>query len=174
MKLVKSVVCFGLLVSFVLVGLSTSAVAQGLTDDEAAGLLYMWEEEKLARDVYTVMYEKWGEPIFDTISVSEQVHMDAVKGRLEHYHVTYPATNPPGVFTNGDIQGLYDGFYNEGRFSLLNALQVGVTIEETDMLDLVAELEKTGKKDIIKVYNNLLFGSQKHLGAFNYQLGLLP
>ncbi len=48
------------------------------TNSDTAGLLYMREEEKLARDVYDYLYEKWNAIIFDNISNSEQIHMDRV------------------------------------------------------------------------------------------------
>ena len=41
-------------------------------------LMHMKEEEKLARDVYTVLYEKWGTMIFSNISRAEETHMNAV------------------------------------------------------------------------------------------------
>ncbi|MDK2464101.1 MAG: DUF2202 domain-containing protein, partial [Candidatus Korarchaeota archaeon] len=54
-----------------------------LAEEEIQGLLYMREEEKLARDVYLTLYEKWGLPIFQNIARSEQTHMDAVKTLLD-------------------------------------------------------------------------------------------
>ena len=43
-----------------------------LTAEETAGLLYMVEEEKLARDVYDALYALWGQSTFQSIAVSEQ------------------------------------------------------------------------------------------------------
>lgn len=42
---------------------TTPVAVQALTEEPgstAEGLLYMREEEKLARDVYIALYEKWG------------------------------------------------------------------------------------------------------------------
>ncbi|MGI9258025.1 MAG: DUF2202 domain-containing protein, partial [Gammaproteobacteria bacterium] len=39
---------------------------------EEAGILFMREEEKLARDVYLALGEQWGMNVFDNISSSEQ------------------------------------------------------------------------------------------------------
>ncbi len=50
-----------------------------LSAEEIAGLVYMWEEEKLARDSYLLLDEEWDLMIFASISVSEQRHMNAVK-----------------------------------------------------------------------------------------------
>jgi len=172
MKLVKSVVCVALLVSFVLVGLSTAAVAQGvLTTEEEAGLLQMREEEKLAHDIYYFMYGMYQKPIFSNIMASEQRHMDAVKGLLDRYLLPDPADgNGPGVFTDPDIQALYNDLFNRGSISLVEALKVGVDIENMDISDLETLISQTTKRDIIRVYENLLAGSESHLAAFKDQL----
>jgi hypothetical protein len=172
MKLVKTVVCVALLVSFVLVGLSTSAVAQSvLTPEEEAGLLQMREEEKLARDVYLAMDTLYGKRIFSNIMASEQTHMDAIKTLLDRYGLEDPAAgNGPGVFTDPDIQALYNDLYNRGIVSLVEALQVGVDIEKMDITDLEELLFQEPRRDIKRVYENLLAGSESHLAAFEDQL----
>ena len=53
-----------------------------LDDTEIHYLLFIREEEKMARDVYRVLYEKWGNPIFANIVESEQAHMDAMANLL--------------------------------------------------------------------------------------------
>ncbi|MBW1851699.1 MAG: DUF2202 domain-containing protein, partial [Deltaproteobacteria bacterium] len=52
-------------------GPSTSS---GLTDTEKANILYLFEEEKLAHDIYVEMYNSYGAYIFNNISESEQRH----------------------------------------------------------------------------------------------------
>ena len=52
----------------------------GLTDEEEQGILFMREEEKLARDVYLFFYDMYDSiPIFNNIAQSEQRHMDAIE-----------------------------------------------------------------------------------------------
>ena len=58
-----------------------------LTDDETYWLTYMREEEKVARDVYLYLNEKWNVRIFKNIAASEQTHMDAIKAVARYvYH----------------------------------------------------------------------------------------
>ncbi len=124
-----------------------------------------------ARDVYISMYDLWGAAIFANISVSEQRHMDAVLKMLVKYRVPDPATgNPIGVFKNPDLQKLYDALMVRGRLSLLAALNVGKTIEETDIRDLLKALDETTKTDLDRVYGNLLNASYSHLRAFTSYL----
>ena len=63
-----------------------SGTTQILNPEEEDALLFMRAEEKLARDVYLVLAEKWSElAIFTNIAASEQKHMDAVLQLLEKY-----------------------------------------------------------------------------------------
>jgi len=137
-----------------------------LSEEEAAALLFMREEEKLAHDVYLTLYEEWGLPIFQNISQSEQAHMEAIKTLLDRYGLQDPASNPLGVFTNPDLQRLYDELAARGGQSLADALKVGAAIEEIDILDLQERLAQSDKADIQQVFNNLLKGSQNHLRSF--------
>jgi hypothetical protein len=147
--------------------------AVDLTDTEKSWLTYMREEEKLARDVYMFMYDKWGSQIFSNISVSEQTHMDAIKTLLDRYGIPDPAAGKgPGEFINPDLQDLYNTLIEYGSVSLVEALNVGVVIEETDIDDLNAGIASTKRKDIKTVYSNLLRGSLNHLKAFVSNLAI--
>ena len=46
-----------------------------ITDKEAKGLQFMYEEEKMARDVYAYLYEKYEMRVFGNITQSEQMHL---------------------------------------------------------------------------------------------------
>jgi len=141
--------------------------ASGLTEAEVEGLLYMREEEKLAHDVYITLYQAWGTPVFQNIANSEQTHTEAVMNLLNIYGIDDPALGAAvGVFTNPDLQALYNQLVDLGRQSQADALKVGAAIEEIDILDLQANLETLTAADIRQVYENLLFGSENHLRAF--------
>lgn len=137
-----------------------------LSKAEAQALLYMREEEKLAYDVYTALYAQWGLETFQTIASSELAHMEAIKGLLDSYGLDDPASSTPGLFSNPELQALYDSLITRGAQSLAEAIKVGGAIEEIDILDLEARLAQTSNPDIQRVFNNLLNGSKSHLRAF--------
>lgn len=141
-------------------------------DSEIQGLLYMREEEKLARDVYLTLFEKYNSlAIFDNIAGSEQRHMDSIKNLLDRYGLDDPAEGKDiGEFSNQELQNLYYDLISEGEQSLIDALTVGGKIEEIDILDLKEYIEQTDQLDIKRVYNNLLEGSKNHLRAFVKEL----
>ena len=138
-----------------------------LSVDEIGDLLFMREEEKLARDVYTVLYDQWQIPVFQNIAGSEQAHMDALLTLINQYGLQDPAAGKDvGVFTDPSLQTLYDQLIAAGSESLAGALVAGATIEEVDILDLQGSLAQTANADIVPVYQNLLAGSENHLRAF--------
>jgi len=158
---------------FMLMSLASVGYAQtvSLTPAEEDCLTYMREEEKVARDVYLFLYEKWQSRVFKNIAASEQTHMDAVKTLLDRYGIADPAAGKEvGEFTNPNLQALYDELIDAGSVSLVDALEVGVLIEETDILDLKEGIASTERKDIITVYGNLLLGSLNHLESFESKL----
>ena len=139
-----------------------------LTELEEQNILFMREEEKLARDVYLVMYDLWGADIFANISESEQRHMDAIERLITRYGLKDPvAVDVIGEFVDPDLQLLYDDLIEAGGVSLEEALKVGVLIEEADIADLELALTETDKRNIERVFQNLLKGSNNHLDAFN-------
>lgn len=143
-----------------------------LTTAEQAGILLMREEEKLARDVYSSLYELYGLQIFKNIAASEQTHTDAVAVLLDSYGIPDPVKNMTvrGEFVNTDLQGLYDTLITMGETDLLAALRVGALVEEVDIIDLERLLSETTQPSIISVYQNLLKGSRNHLRAFVRQI----
>lgn len=139
----------------------------GLSDAEINSLIFMREEEKLARDVYLALYDLWGLQLFNNIANSEQTHTDAVANLLEKFDIPDPTdTSPAGKFVNPDLQGLYDELTQIGAKSLGDALKVGAAIEEIDILDLQEALEIIEEESIRQVYENLQSGSENHLRAF--------
>lgn len=141
--------------------------ATQITDAERDGLIFMREEEKLARDVYLVLAKKWGDRPFGNIASSEQTHMDAVKGLLDKYGLPDPAKGmEKGKFESKPIQKLYDDLVAKGERSRMDALKVGAQIEDLDIFDLERWTRTVKAADIKNVYANLTRGSRNHLRSF--------
>jgi hypothetical protein len=142
--------------------------SQELSSDEINGILFMREEEKLARDVYLYLYEIYPLRPFLNISKSEQAHMDAIKYLIDTYELDDPVgDNPPGVFQNEELQLLYNQLIEQGSAGRAEALQVGALIEEVDIIDLQTELdEHATNEDVLRVFGTLYKASENHLRAF--------
>ena len=146
-----------------------------LSEKEASDLIFLREEEKLARDVYLAMFDLYEAQIFANISVSEQRHMDSVKGLIDKYDLEDPVVDgTPGVFTSLVLSEIYAQLIEKGSLSLKDALEVGVIIEEMDIHDIEVEmLPDATQLDVKRVLANLLAGSYNHLDAFMKQLDVL-
>jgi hypothetical protein len=158
------------LAALIACGATFSAMAQ-LDATEESDLLFMREEEKLARDTYLTLHDLWSTNIFQNIARSEQRHMDTMLDMLRYYGLEDPVTDDTvGVFANPVLAGLYDDLVARGSASLLEALHVGAYIEELDIGDLRAAIERTDEAPLISAYENLLAGSRNHLRAFVSQI----
>lgn len=178
---------------------ASKTVSSALDHAETTHLVFMREEEKLARDVY-LTFAQWypQQPVFQQIGEgSEQKHTDTMRDKLAQYAIPDPnpqTNNLPssiGVFTGAD----YGWYFTEkfaqltkkGAESELSALYVGALIEELDMYDIVKcpkaiveqdpEIEENGcgldytdEKALKKSYQNLVDGSGNHLRAFVGQI----
>ena len=145
-------------------------INQGLSTEEAEQLSYLREEEKVARDVYLSMNELWNLNVFANISNAEQKHMDSTLNVLNRYGLVDPAVDQTGVFTNPELQALFDTLLAQASESEIKALQTGALIEEVDMQDINEMIASTDKTDLITMYEKLHCGSRNHLRAFVRQL----
>lgn len=167
-----------------------SSSAKTVDENERLHLVFMREEEKLARDVYITLGIQYPAlTIFGNITQSEERHTCSVCDMLEKYQIPDPSTNNNvGAFT-GEEFGWYftekfDQLTRRGSASPLDALYVGAFIEELDMLDInqcpkvivdtidsINSVDECGKvytdnADIQRLYQSLLDGSKSHLRAF--------
>jgi hypothetical protein len=145
---------------------SATSTVTALSASEAKTLTFMREEEKLARDVYTNLYQLWRAEVFYNISLSEQQHMDTMKKMLDKYKLPDPALPTVGLFSDSGLQALYNTLLASGSKTLIDGLKVGATIEEVDMVDIQRAIDGTTHTDLKTAYQNLMEGSKSHLRAF--------
>ena len=157
---------------------SSSAYAKGrnaknrttLTEEQLDELYFIYQEEKLARDVYITLGEMYpGENTFASIQLSEQRHIDSAQQLCEKYNIDLSRVNEDeiGNFDIDVLQELYTTLVAKGSDSLTAALEQGVFIEELDIGDLTKIIEEAGMPDdVTRVYENLREGSYNHLEAF--------
>jgi len=158
--------------------------------NEQTHLVFMREEEKLARDVYIVLGTLYPDStVFGNIDDSEQRHTNAVRDLLLKYGVEDPSTNDNvGVFTGEQFGWYFTEKFNEltalAQNSEFDAYMVGALIEELDMHDInlcpkvIVETEKkirseddcgrqyTDNPDVDRLLSSLFEGSESHLRAY--------
>jgi len=152
-------------------GVGTVAPSPEIKRDVASSILFMREEEKLARDVYWTLGQMWGANVFFNIVDAEQSHMDAMALIIEQYGLVDPVVDDTvGVFATQDFADLYTLLVIMGSDSLMDAYKVGAKIEELDIFDLRVSLIGVTDPVLIDVYENLMRGSRNHLRAFARQI----
>jgi hypothetical protein len=144
-----------------------------LTEAESATLVKMKNEERLARDVYSALYQKWGRTVFSRISSAENNHLNAIVRLLQNYGVADTLIGDAGTFTDVEVQTLYNTLIAKGSESIEEAYKTGALIEEMDIKDLSDALVATSNANFTMVFENLEKGSRNHLRSFYNQLTTL-
>ncbi|WP_456457319.1 DUF2202 domain-containing protein [Nitratifractor sp.] len=159
---------------------------EGLSDEQKYALAYMWNEEKLAKDIYLALNELTPHQTLENIATRSEVrHEAAVEDlvqkydinitNLENYEIRYSEEElralEPGQYAVPEIQELYDALYAKGSQSLQDALEVGCMVEVTDVDDLDKYIEiAAGREDLIETFDFLRSGSYNHYWAFDRAL----
>ncbi len=156
-----------------------------LNDTQKEALAYMWNEEKMAKDIYTQLDALYGSNTLSNIANrSETQHEAMIEALIEKYDLDILSTDyssgydaealeayGSGTYSIDDITALYDTLYAKGSQSLQDALEVGCMIEVTDIADLethLAQLSDTA--DLKTVFESLKSASGTHYNAFDTAL----
>lgn len=142
-----------------------AATSQIVDQADIDNLLFMRQEEKLAADVYSVLYDQWGLRPFANIEQAELTHQAEVSAVLASLGIEDPIDAlAPGEFIDPALQDLYDDLVQRGMISAQEALMVGALIEEVDIADL--RQRASAVPEIDALYARLEAGSNNHLRAF--------
>lgn len=144
----------------------SSALSTVATASLADWLQFMYEEEKVARDIYLALNELYPQNTFRNIARAENTHMEAVQNLMTLTGVENTGSSSAGIFNNAELQALYTELYEKGKASLVDALKVGALVEEADILDLADVYELDPKEEYITLAEALMLGSRNHLRAF--------
>lgn len=163
--------------------LVNSLPAATLNDEQKQLLVFMWNEEKLAKDVYLALNQIHPSQQMSTIATrSEAKHQESVRALLEKYNLSvWEPLNPsagysdaaasavaPGTYTVAAVQTLYNTLYAKGTASARDSMEVGCMVEVTDVNDLTRDLPLVGNLlDATTVFENLRAGSYNHYWAFD-------
>ena len=138
-----------------------------ISTDVADMLAFMVQEEKLARDVYALAIDEYGDRVFVNINRSESNHMAELQVLLDRYDVADPTANAaPGEFTEDELTGMYANLAAQVGTDRAGAIDAGIAVETADIADLKDALELAAPADVTTVLENLLAGSERHLAAF--------
>jgi hypothetical protein len=174
--------------------------AAQLSQETKDTLSYMGNEERLAYDVYTNLYNYHKERATEIKTLkniadnSEATHIATVQLLVKKYipdlsdfnntditdvntttaYADYNVTQlPSGQYNIQAIQDLYNTLLAKGEASKQDALEVGCMVEVTDITDLdrdIATAQDDNASDIVAAFDFLRNGSYKHYWAFDQSL----
>lgn len=130
-----------------------------------SSLVFMLEEEKLARDTYRYLDSLYNLQIFKNIASSEQKHMDMIRTILDAREIEYEVL-PEGEFADTALQAIYYAFREQGLVGLNEGFTIGATIEDLDIYDLQNFIAESEDSTMIETYYILICGSGNHLRGF--------
>ncbi len=163
----------------------SSLPAYSLSAAQKETLAYMWNEEKLAKDIYIALNGIYPSQQLSNIATkAETQHESSVEALLKKYNLSVTdvlnnsgtavysasvlAAIPAGRYTLPELQSLYNALYAEGSISAQKSLEVGCKVEVTDVNDLDKDLViATGAQDLVVTFENLRSGSYNHYWAFD-------
>lgn len=145
----------------------TEVNTAALMADEKQWLMFMREEEKLARDFYMEMYNAWGLSIFVGMSKEEKEHLNSLLEIFRMYFLPDPiGIDTPRSYANNYLANVHNSLYNQGIQSIKDGLKACALQEEINILDLDSAIKSTQKRNIQKVYSELQRDSFNHLRSF--------
>lgn len=143
-------------------------ISINLAEEQKEMLLFMYERQKLSRDVYDTLSNIYkNESTFALMKFAEQRHLNCTRELCEIYGVETSSFNEENVgeFHSTVLQTLYNECILKGQESLLDALEVGEYLESADIVGL--EQASVGMpNDVVQVYHKLQQRNISHLGAF--------
>jgi len=156
-----------------------------LTEKQKYALAYMWNEEKLAYDVYSELNKVQPQKQLENIATRSEIkHIQMVEDlvqkydinitNLDTYEVKYSESElralPVGTFGVEPIQSLYNTLYDKGIKSGQDALEVGCMVEVTDVNDLeeyITTAKEINATDLVDTFDKLKSGSYNHYWSFD-------
>lgn len=119
----------------------------GISTDEQKALVQIFEQEKLARDVYSQIGEKFGIKILKNAAIGKQKQMSLILDFMTLNQVAVAFDDAQGVFKSPELRENYSAFLTEGLGSLNNAFRVGAKMEDYNIyhIDKILATQTTGK-----------------------------
>ncbi len=165
---------------------ATAPATGTLSVEQKSTIAYMWNEEKLAKDIYFALNALYPNRALENIAAnSETQHEATMQSFAQKYDVNvFNLTDysggydeagmnalAAGEYTIPAIKSLYDTLYAKGSQSAQDALEVGCMVEVTDINDLNERIaEASDVPDLVQAFEFLRNGSYNHYWAFDSAL----
>jgi hypothetical protein len=128
--------------------------------------LKLYNEERMAYDLYGEFYERWALSVFKKVQEREAKHVWCVERIMDNYGFTYNTNVISGSYPDKEIQKIYDELTVKGCISDLAALEAAAYIKEKHISQLRERIRYQEDEYIVKVIFLMESAAQSHLRAF--------
>ncbi|MEO8513275.1 MAG: DUF2202 domain-containing protein [Ignavibacteria bacterium] len=128
--------------------------------------LKLYQEEKMAYDLYGEFYERWSLSVFSKVQQREAKHVWCVERIMDNYGFKYKSNTKAGLYSDKEIQKIYDELSVNGCISDLAALEAAAFIKEKYIYELRESIRYQEDEYIVKVIFLMESAAQSHLRAF--------
>jgi len=131
---------------------------------EAWQVTWMYDQEKLARDLANKFLSRWGDPEFLTTAAAEQRHMDELLAVMNLYGLDpLIQTDTDGEFGDERHSDAFSSLMSRGWQSQRDAYIAAAYLEEWDIQEFTASIADSGETRLTEVYSWLLAGAREQL-----------
>ena len=143
-----------------------------LNESVKSDVVYLYELERFAKDIYQKSYDEWGLELFNTLTSTQSLNNSIIAILLDNYNITYNVTPEAGVYTDDTIQGFYDTYVQETNTTIKDSLSMGVALEEKLVSEIDTLMQNRSLSDDVKiVYEIVKRSTREHIHSFNIALG---
>ncbi|DAB28319.1 MAG: hypothetical protein A2513_09030 [Sulfurimonas sp. RIFOXYD12_FULL_33_39] len=141
--------------------------ALSVSESEAQSLLYVIEKEKMMHEIYVELSEQTELDEFDFASFLEGRQYDKLLFTADRLDVdTSSLSTETGVFSNAEIQNIYDTLMLEASVSTEAAVNVAIYMEESAIAELEVITDNTESILLERVYFGLENSSLNQINIF--------
>lgn len=135
---------------------------------------WMYDQEKLARDLSQELYDEWEEPNFANMVVTHQRHMNELEVTMRRYSLNPPAdTNEPGGYRDEQHVELFAELKRRAEEGPLEAVKAVAFLQELHIFEYRLHVELTAEKPVKDTFERLLAGSKNHLRMWAWLVSYL-
>jgi hypothetical protein len=134
-----------------------------IDNNELNSIQFVFEFQKLTKDVFLKFYDLWRLPLFINLSHDVQQQMDELDILLKKYDLSVNLKKQEGNYFNSYLKKLYRNFTTTGKTSLFESLRVCATIEDLKIFDTNLQLDRVDNQDIKHLYTSYIHDSRDNI-----------
>jgi hypothetical protein len=137
-------------------------------------LEWIYDQEKLARDLNRKLFEDWEDQNFSNTAVANQRHMNELEATMNHYGLNPPAySDQAGTYRDEEHVEMFAELQRRAEEGPLEAIMAVAYLQELNIVQYRAYIELSEEKPLRNTFERLLAGNKNHLRLFAWLVSYL-